>query len=423
MDLDRLSEFAAVARGGNIKAVAQELGVPPATLSARLRGFEKELGMELFRRVAGGLALTEAGERLLPSAEEILASLRQLRGELKEAERHRYSRLRIGITGSGLPLYLGPFLDELNLKYPDISLELLDDSRYSIEEGLRSGEVDIYFASVMRDFEIPGLTKTTVTASSQYLLLPRSHRLANRTTVSLRELDGECFIPYPRTRENCLRDFQFRNLEASGISCISVSDVPYPAAPCFFYDRASLNEEAEAFTSSLQRRRTGVNTERLYEFLVLSHVLNYTRAAKALYISQPILTRHIQALEAELGVPLFRRTTHGVTLTEAGRLLSNQAEGLLEKCDRALSLMRERNMPVQGSVRIACELEISYAAQIREFTARFSERYPDIELVFDVIAENTPPSLCTRYDLVFTPCEYAQLPTGVVRRLIYSHGT
>lgn len=102
-------------------------------------------------------------------------------------------------------------------------------------------------------------------------------------------------------------------------------------------------------------------------------------------------------------MPLFRRTTHGVTLTEAGRLLSNQAEGLLEKCDRALSLMRERNMPVQGSVRIACELEISYAAQIREFTARFSERYPDIELVFDVIAENTPPSLCTRYDLVFTP--------------------
>lgn len=95
-----------------------------------------------------------------------------------------------------------------------------------------------------------------------------------------------------------------------------------------------------------------MNTERLYEFLVLSHVLNYTHAAKALYISQPILTRHIQALEAELGVPLFRRTTHGVTLTEAGRLLSNQAEGLLEKCDRALSLVRERNMPVQGSVMI-----------------------------------------------------------------------
>lgn len=285
MDLDRLSEFAALARGGNIKGVAKQLGITPAALSARLRGFEQDLGTELFHRGPGGLELTEAGERLLPSAEEILDNLRQLRGELREAERHRYSRLRIGITGSGLPLYLGPFLDELNLKYPDMSLELLDDSRFSIEEGLRSGEVDIYFASVMRDFEIPGLTKTVVSTSSQYLLLPRSHRFANRTAVSLRELDGECFIPYPRTRESCLRDFQFRNLKASGIDyriyesetsplfykllvpigkglilsprdvmdlppntvCISVSDVPYPAAPCFFYDRAALNEEAEAF--------------------------------------------------------------------------------------------------------------------------------------------------------------------------------
>lgn len=166
-----------------------------------------------------------------------------------------------------------------------------------------------------------------------------------------------------------------------------------------------------------------MNTERLYEFLVLSRVLNYSRAAKALYISQPILTRHIQDLESELGVPLFRRTTHGTALTEAGRLLSKQADGILEKCDRALSLMRVQNLPVKGRVRIACELEISYASQIREFTARFMERYPDIELDFDVIAENTPPSLCSRYDLVFTPCEYAQMPAGVKRKLIYSHGT
>lgn len=285
MDLERLAEFAAAARCGSLKALSQETGVPAATLSARLRSFEKELGMELFNRSGSGLELTEAGERLLPSAEEILENLRQLRSELREAERHKYSRLRIGITGSGLPLYLGPFLDELNLKYPDISLELIDDSQFSIEEGLRTGAVDIYFASVMRDFEIPGMTKTTVAASSQYVLLPRFHRLANRTALSIRELDGEAFIPYPCTRESCLRDFQFRNLEAAGIRyriyesetsplfykllvpigkgailsprdvmdlppntvCIPVSDIPYPAAPCFFYDRASLNEEAEAF--------------------------------------------------------------------------------------------------------------------------------------------------------------------------------
>lgn len=285
MDLDRLAEFARAARCGSLKRLSQELGLPQATLAARLKAFEEDLGLELFERSARGLTLTQAGERLLPSAEEILDSLRQLRGELREAERHRYRRLRIAVSGSGLPLYLGPFLDELNLRYPDMSLELLDDSRFSIEDGLRSGAVDIYFAAVTRDFEIPGLTKTMVAASSQYVLLPRSHRLANRTTLSVKELDGESFVLYPRTKENSIRDFQLRNLKASGISykvyesetsplfykllvpigkglilsprdmmdlppntvCISVTDIPFPAAPCFFYDRASLSEETEAF--------------------------------------------------------------------------------------------------------------------------------------------------------------------------------
>ncbi len=285
MDLDRLAEFAQAARSGSIKALSQELGIPAATLAARLRSFEDDLGLELFRRGAQGLELTQAGERLLPSAEEILDNLSQLKNELREAERHRYCRLRIGITGSGLPIYLGPFLDELNLRYPDISIELIDDSRFSIEDGLRSGAVDIYFASVTRELDIPGLTKTVVAPSSQYVLMPRSHRLANRTALSLKELDGECFVLYPKTRESCLRDFQLKNLRASGIEyrlydsgtsplfykllvpigkgiilsprdimdlppntvCISVTDVPYPAAPCFFYDRAALNEEAEAF--------------------------------------------------------------------------------------------------------------------------------------------------------------------------------
>lgn len=285
MDLDRLAEFARAARCGSLKRLSQELGLPQATLAARLKAFEEDLGLELFERSARGLTLTQAGERLLPSAEEILDSLRQLRGELREAERHRYRRLRIAVSGSGLPLYLGPFLDELNLRYPDMSLELLDDSRFSIEDGLRSGAVDIYFAAVTRDFEIPGLTKTMVAASSQYVLLPRSHRLANRTTLSVKELDGESFVLYPRTKENSIRDFQLRNLKASGISykvyesetsplfykllvpigkglilsprdmmdlppntvCISLTDIPFPAAPCFFYDRASLGEETEAF--------------------------------------------------------------------------------------------------------------------------------------------------------------------------------
>ena len=62
-----------------------------------------------------------------------------------------------------------------------------------------------------------------------------------------------------------------------------------------------------------------MTTEHLYEFSVLARTLSFSRAAQALFLSQSMLSKHIQGLEAELGVQLLVRSTHGVSLTEAGR--------------------------------------------------------------------------------------------------------
>lgn len=123
-----------------------------------------------------------------------------------------------------------------------------------------------------------------------------------------------------------------------------------------------------------------MNTARIYEFLALAKALNYSKASKALYISQSILTRHIQDLEAELGVPLFTRTTHGVALTEAGRILVKESHALLNKCDSALNSLRNQSLPATGSIRIALCLEFSYSVHICGFLQSFAARYPGIEL-------------------------------------------
>lgn len=166
-----------------------------------------------------------------------------------------------------------------------------------------------------------------------------------------------------------------------------------------------------------------MNTGRLYEFLVLSKLLNYGKAAEALYISQSVLTKHIQAMEKELGVPLFVRTTHGVTLTEAGRLLAKEAPELVGKCDSVLRRLRSRNVPAQGSVYIGICLEFSYSNHIRRFFHSFLERYPDIELKYDVLTGSTPSSAVGQYDLLFTPCVYHDLPPSIGHLSARSHGT
>ena len=51
------------------------------------------------------------------------------------------------------------------------------------------------------------------------------------------------------------------------------------------------------------------------EVLVLAEHLNFTTAAAELYISQPTLTRHVNAVEEELGAKLFKRTNHAVDVS------------------------------------------------------------------------------------------------------------
>ncbi len=166
-----------------------------------------------------------------------------------------------------------------------------------------------------------------------------------------------------------------------------------------------------------------MNTGRIYEFLVLSKLLSYSKAADALYISQSVLTKHIQELEKELDCQLLTRTTHGVALTEAGRVLTKEAPDLINKCDSVLRRLRSKKAWSQGSVRIGIALEFSYSNHIRSFFKRFASRYPGIELKFDVFSGSTPSYVASEYDILLTPCIYHDIPDNIHRLFVRRHGT
>lgn len=233
MDFNRLQEFVRIADNKSITTTAEELHISSATLNARLRTFEQSLGISLFdrRSSAGGqtggsfpkaqgsgeLCLTKAGALFYKDAAKIVREYKALEKELASANEKSFSGLRIAISGSGLPFFLGPFLDILNARYPQSQLDLLDDTVYSITEGLRSGQVDFYFASVLNQFKPAGISRFLVSHTQPHVLLPSSHRLASNISVSLKELDGERFILYPETKEHCVQDFQLVNLQAAEI--------------------------------------------------------------------------------------------------------------------------------------------------------------------------------------------------------------
>lgn len=71
----------------------------------------------------------------------------------------------------------------------------------------------------------------------------------------------------------------------------------------------------------------------LQYFLATAKELHFGRAARTLHIAQPSLSRSLANLEEELGLPLFERRGHSVSLTEAGVLLQAQAERILCQVD------------------------------------------------------------------------------------------
>jgi DNA-binding transcriptional LysR family regulator len=122
-----------------------------------------------------------------------------------------------------------------------------------------------------------------------------------------------------------------------------------------------------------------MNFQRLRYFVVVAEELNFSRAAERLHMAQPPLSYQIKRLEEELGAQLFHRTKRSVRLTDAGRLLLEEARGLLVHAEQTASVVHRVG---QGKVgRLSVGFVPSAANRILPPLLRtFGERFPSVEL-------------------------------------------
>jgi DNA-binding transcriptional LysR family regulator len=101
------------------------------------------------------------------------------------------------------------------------------------------------------------------------------------------------------------------------------------------------------------------------------------RAAERLSVSQPALTARLQALERELGSPLFRRSHAGMRLTAPGTAFLPHAERALEAVDAGAALVRELQFGVAGELSLAVAPAVS-AYVLPELLVRFTADFPGV---------------------------------------------
>jgi DNA-binding transcriptional LysR family regulator len=117
----------------------------------------------------------------------------------------------------------------------------------------------------------------------------------------------------------------------------------------------------------------------LQAFRAVAELGSFRKAAEAVNISQPALSRRIDKLEEALGVPLFERTTRSVKLTTVGRVFARSAEQLLDDLDVALLSIRDVSSSRLGHVTIACVPSVAYYF-LPNLIASYHRRFPRIKV-------------------------------------------
>lgn len=138
-------------------------------------------------------------------------------------------------------------------------------------------------------------------------------------------------------------------------------------------------------------------------FLAVAREEGINRAAEALHITQPTLSRQMVQLEEEIGVKLFHRGAKKITLTNEGILLRRRAEEILELVDRTERELGEQDELVEGRIVIGGG-ELAAMQLLPELIEQFREKYPRV--TFDIFTGNA--------DLVKEQMEKGLIDIGVL---------
>lgn len=183
---------------GSLASAAGALNLTQSALSHSIKKLEDRLGVSLWQKQGRKLRLTQAGEYLLTSANNLLPQLEQVDIMLKAFGEGRKGQLRLGMECH--PCYewlmsiVAPFLE----KWPDVDLDVIQQFRFDGLAALREHRIDILITSDPMD--APELSHKAVLNYELLLVVANNSALAKAKNISAKALQNQTLITFPVER-------------------------------------------------------------------------------------------------------------------------------------------------------------------------------------------------------------------------------
>lgn len=139
-------------------------------------------------------------------------------------------------------------------------------------------------------------------------------------------------------------------------------------------------------------------------FLKVAETLNFTVAARELYISQPALSKQIKKFEEQLGIQLFERDTKQVTLTESGQVIYEEFSKIVQNSEKAIGKALALQEKTKSTIRVGILEFDGVISDIAPLLEGYSDLDSNTEVIYEVHGFNSLRRMLDNdeVDLVFS---------------------
>lgn len=208
MEIRHLRTFRTVAALLSFNRAAEQLHYAQSSISAQIQALEAELDVQLFDRLGRRIRLTEAGERLMPFADKMLALAEETRAEVTGSQAPQ-GMLTIRIPETFGVCRLPPVVREFRSRFPGVRLAFTTCAHEGLAKDLRKGVTDLAFL-LTESIQAADMAVETLGFESVRLVAGPDHPLAGKSVVRTQDLSGETLLlskvdcSYRRTFERML---------------------------------------------------------------------------------------------------------------------------------------------------------------------------------------------------------------------------
>ncbi len=210
--LHQLKVFETVARNGSFTRAAEELLITQPTVSSQVKQLTKSVGLPLFEQIGKSLYLTDAGQELLITCQEIFEKLNNFEIKIADLKGTKQGQLNLAVITTAkyfVPRLLGSFCQN----YPGIDVALKVINHQEIQERMQMNKDDLYVVS--NPHQDIDLTSRPFLNNPLVVIAKKDHPLASKKNINLKELNDQPFIMREQgsgTREAIAKLFAQNNI-------------------------------------------------------------------------------------------------------------------------------------------------------------------------------------------------------------------